>query len=1481
MAISDLMMQIRIAVTGDNGAVIRRLESQLRQLQATASQLKNISLAGLNADLAGLRSALGAAKILNLGTFPADLARFKSELLTATTAGANFRSVIKGFNNDSQKIRQLDIAPLRQQIQDINRALQTTKLTNLTPLQNSFRAASNDVLKTQINIRNLTEKLKDPTLTQAQRLTYNTDLAKANSDLNKYKNTVDQSRIAINSETSSLANSALARRQQVNALQSQISGHNQLILANQRSIAQERANLLAEERKAIAARNNVGLTQAQIKAEQEASRIRQDAIRTAISTKEQEIVAAKRGIAANQDQINSVKALLAQQKLLNRSSQSFSALKEFSSSIGFLFGPQMAGLAFVASVASMVSSFAQANKEVETLIRGLNAISSGNGRAEFEYLTAVSNKLGISIQDSAHSFLNLEATTAGTAIEGTKTKQIFESFARALNVTGADATTFNRAFRAVSQTLSKGQLYAEELKGQLAEALPGAIQTFAKSIDIAPKKFLEMVKAGQFAGQTLYDLYELVAKQLDKTYKVGSEQDFTFVQKAALAKNAFVDLSVAIGDTGIWKSASNVMLNFRDTLQGIQGDIPYLEENIRSLGKELKSLFPEDINLGGVGEALSKVGSFSLQSWFDIAANIRTVVEVIVNELANLDNEANKIALDIGTPIRESFERTGVYITTFFQNASSNVMQVITGMSLGFRETFYVPVVSIINDLISRIADINYSLSEALSFSGFSASAQYFLDLSNSLRSSGISMDEVNAKTESLRKEFTLLQNANKSGYGGLLQQGLDALAKQHKAVREEIEREYQANKAAAQAGIDAALALNESKKKQRDAQIELNKLLREQNEISLRERGSRNDILKVNPVGDEELTIAKSRFDYEKKILKIKQDQREAEAGFSKNLYQSWVNSGSMSQSSADFLSGLAEQRAALDTIKDAYAAIDAYNEQNINGSSELVKLHREMALEQIVSAKEMAKKTNNEYKYKELVKEELRLRKEGLYGGKGSTNEAAELIRKAKLKPIEEQEIIDVNKKAQEVLDSLKPLSLKSEISPPVAQNAPDNPGDDGRFVLANYSAIRYAYRETLKVTSTPMRIVVNDDQVSASLQDLSTYQSKIQDIHTQSLPGGKTEIIVTPKINESALQEGFSYIKTSAEAAKTSIPLKPIVDQPELTQVKKTAEQVKKEVLDILDKDGKKVNFIVSATGVTAANEDMKRLAAQKEIKVSAYTDQPSLEATKKKFDEAGGYIKDGLRGATTISTQGIKETLDKTFGKGTYKLEITPTLVGGVTEDGWIKNNEIKRNLVITPVAGSDAAITGMIQQQSDNIKSGYEGAWQRLRELDAQGQQTVQETPIQKKVTLDTVDAYAQDSDLVSNLSKQVTKYVNVVYRESGSSAPARAATGGYFPGYGGGDRIHALLEAGEFVLRKEAVRKLGLSNVFDLNNLNIPKPSRSVDRVSIPSFSSGGYVGSSSVINIHVPNGKAIQVTGSRESATALANLLTRVSRSV
>ncbi|MBU0994119.1 MAG: hypothetical protein KJ737_16635 [Proteobacteria bacterium] len=105
----------------------------------------------------------------------------------------------------------------------------------------------------------------------------------------------------------------------------------------------------------------------------------------------------------------------------------------------------------------------------------------------------------------------------------------------------------------------------------------------------------------------------------------------------------------------------------------------------------------------------------------------------------------------------------------------------------------------------------------------------------------------------------------------------------------------------------------------------------------------------------------------------------------------------------------------------------------------------------------------------------------------------------------------------------------------------------------------------------------------------------------------------------------------------------------------------------------------------------------------------------------------------------------------------------------------------------------------------------------------------------------------------AELTKGETKVITVVTKHVEEKSTGgivgwglKLARGGKLPGFGGGDRIKALLEAGEFVVRKEAVKKYGAGLLEMINGLRFPIPD-------MPRrYAAGGYVAPSTSSNITV-----------------------------
>lgn len=108
------------------------------------------------------------------------------------------------------------------------------------------------------------------------------------------------------------------------------------------------------------------------------------------------------------------------------------------------------------------------------------------------------------------------------------------------------------------------------------------------------------------------------------------------------------------------------------------------------------------------------------------------------------------------------------------------------------------------------------------------------------------------------------------------------------------------------------------------------------------------------------------------------------------------------------------------------------------------------------------------------------------------------------------------------------------------------------------------------------------------------------------------------------------------------------------------------------------------------------------------------------------------------------------------------------------------------------------------------------------------------------------DAVAQLEADLTELTKDrhIKIYVEEIQtRASGGAVGLRLARGGGLPGYGGGDKVRALLEPGEFVVRKEAVAKYGLNYLQAVNAMRLSSLSKieaRIDNMITPTIG-GGY----------------------------------------
>lgn len=176
-----------------------------------------------------------------------------------------------------------------------------------------------------------------------------------------------------------------------------------------------------------------------------------------------------------------------------------------------------AGLVATIGGGVLVGSIAKAGLEMESLERGFAAAagSAQQGGREFAFIRDTADRLGLSLSDTSKQYLSFLAASRGTALQGQDTRDIFVAVSSAMGALGKGTDETGRALTAVQQMMSKGKVSAEEMTGQLGEALPGALSLSAKAMGMTTAELLKFMGEGKLLAS---DLLPKLAKELQATY---------------------------------------------------------------------------------------------------------------------------------------------------------------------------------------------------------------------------------------------------------------------------------------------------------------------------------------------------------------------------------------------------------------------------------------------------------------------------------------------------------------------------------------------------------------------------------------------------------------------------------------------------------------------------------------------------------------------------------------------------------------------------------------------------------------------------------------------------------------------------------------------------------------------------------------------------------------------------------------------------
>lgn len=229
----------------------------------------------------------------------------------------------------------------------------------------------------------------------------------------------------------------------------------------------------------------------------------------------------------------------------------------------YLRSMQMQFMSFAAAVgggaiglSNFVSKLIETAKETSRVNIALKNVSKSTEEyADHQkFIIGLSKKYGVQVNSLTSGFAKFKAAADISNMALSDQYKIFESVSRAAVAFGLSAEDQKGVFLALSQMMSKGKIQAEELRLQMAERLPVAIQAMAKATGRSVEEMDKLMKQGKLYAS---DVLPRFAEVLDEMIpNVDTDNLMTSLNRLS---NVFVDLVKKWGIEEKFKSVVDVV----------------------------------------------------------------------------------------------------------------------------------------------------------------------------------------------------------------------------------------------------------------------------------------------------------------------------------------------------------------------------------------------------------------------------------------------------------------------------------------------------------------------------------------------------------------------------------------------------------------------------------------------------------------------------------------------------------------------------------------------------------------------------------------------------------------------------------------------------------------------------------------------------------------------------------------------------------
>lgn len=224
----------------------------------------------------------------------------------------------------------------------------------------------------------------------------------------------------------------------------------------------------------------------------------------------------------------------------------------------------------VTSISSFISSLVSTSREAgraRVVLRNISTDTREYARS-LKFLAELTDKYGTDLIGTTEAFAKFKAAATPAGIAMAEQERIFSNISKAMASFGISGGEAALTMMAITQMMSKGKISSEELRRQLGERMPVAMQAMANAAGVSMSQLDKLLKEGKLRSA------EIIGKFSDELAKLSGDTSTDNLESSlGRLKNSFTNLADSL----------HVYDNFKALVEKVKDLLDYLRTHLSNL----------------------------------------------------------------------------------------------------------------------------------------------------------------------------------------------------------------------------------------------------------------------------------------------------------------------------------------------------------------------------------------------------------------------------------------------------------------------------------------------------------------------------------------------------------------------------------------------------------------------------------------------------------------------------------------------------------------------------------------------------------------------------------------------------------------------------------------------------------------------------------------------------------------------------------